>query len=431
MEKIEEQPRVVIEGVKPEIDCGRFPIKRIAGDTVTVEADIFADGHDALSAVLLYRREGEKGWSEAPMVFLVNDHWRGSFTVSEPGRYRYTITGWIDRFMTWRQDLQKKLEAGQDLSADLLAGARLVAGAVKRAPPPEAATLREWAEKLQSAQAGKPAKVSLALGRELAALMDKYPDRHSATTYHQELAIVVDREKARFGAWYEAFPRDCTTEPGKHGTFRDCEKRLGYIAGMGFDVIYLPPIHPIGHTFRKGKNNATSAGPDDPGTPWAIGSEEGGHKAVNPRLGTLADFRHLLAEAKKHGLEVALDIAFQCSPDHPYVREHPEWFRHRPDGTIQYAENPPKKYQDIYPLDFDNEHWRELWAELKSVVLFWIEQGVRIFRVDNPHTKPFSFWEWLIGSVKADHPDVIFLSEAFTRPRIMYRLAKLGFSQSY
>jgi starch synthase (maltosyl-transferring) len=428
---VEGRTRIVIEGVKPEIDGGRFPAKRIIGDTVVVEADIFADGHDALSAVLLYRKESDPIWIEVPMKFLVNDRWRGSFVANELGRYHYTLMAWVGRFKSWRQNLAKKVEASQDVSVDLLEGAQLISEASQHATKRDAHTMQGWAESLRSAEVSQSARTRLALSKKVATIMAKYPDKQFATTYPQELVLVVDRGRVRFSAWYEMFPRSCTSEPGRHGTFKDCEARLPYISAMGFDVLYFPPIHPIGITNRKGKNNAPTAVPDDPGTPWAIGSNEGGHKAVHPQLGTLEDFRRLMAKARDYGIEIALDLAYQCSPDHPYVREYPEWFQWRPDGTVQFAENPPKKYQDIYPLEFETDNWRELWEELKSVALFWIEQGVRIFRVDNPHTKPFAFWEWLIGEVKRDYPEVIFLAEAFTRPKIMYRLAKLGFSQSY
>jgi len=424
--------RTVIEGVEPEIDGGRFPIKRIIGDRVVVEADIFADGHDVLSAVLLYRKESDPNWTEAPMEFLVNDRWRGSFMVTKLGRYRYTFTAWVDRFKSWQQNLVKKAEAKQDVSADFLEGAQLIEEASQRATKRDTQTMQGWGESLRSNQKSKSTKTRLALSDKVAAIMAKYSDRRFATTYPKELVVVVDREKARFSTWYEVFPRSCAPEPGRHGTLKDCEARLPYISEMGFDVLYFPPIHPIGHTSRKGKNNTPKAKSGDPGTPWAIGSEEGGHKSVHLQLGTLEDFRSFVAKAREYGIEVALDLAFQCSPDHPYVKEHPEWFRWRADRTVQYAENPPKKYQDIYPLEFETDNWQNLWEELKSVVFFWIEeQGVRIFRVDNPHTKPFAFWEWLIGGIKKHYPDVLFLSEAFTRPKIMYQLAKLGFSQSY
>ncbi len=427
-----ERVRVIIEGVKPEIDGGRFPIKRVIGDEVVVEADIFADGHDALSALLLYRKEDDSQWTEVPMEFLVNDRWRGSFVVTELGHYLYTLMAWVDWFKSWQQDLAKRVEAGQeDMSVNLLVGAQLVSEVSQRASDPDSQRMQDWAKTLQSTHVDQKDRAQLALSNEVARLMDRYSDRQFAATYPKELLVVVDREKARFSTWYEMFPRSCAPEPGRHGTFSDCEARLPYITEMGFDVLYFPPIHPIGQTNRKGKNNVPQANPDDPGTPWAIGSKEGGHKSVDPRLGSLEDFRRLVTKARDYGIELALDIAFQCSPDHPYVKKHPEWFVRRPDGTVRYAENPPKKYQDIYPLNFESEHWQDLWKELKSVVLFWIDQGVRIFRVDNPHTKPFRFWEWLIADIKKAYPDVIFLSEAFTRPKVMYRLAKLGFTQSY
>lgn len=420
--------RVIIEGVKPEIDGGCFPAKRVVGERVVVEADIFTDGHDAISAVLLYREEGESRWKRTRMEPLVNDRWRGAFEVTEIGRYHYTLEAWVDRFKSWRQGLAKKIKAGQDVAVDLLNGAEFIARAAERASGAHKKRLQNFDTTLRSEQ---PARAQAALDEELAAIMKQYSEAQWPTTHDKELTVTVDRGKARFSTWYEMFPRSCASAPGKHGTFKDCIKRLPYVASMGFDVLYLPPIHPIGRQFRKGKNNTLTPGPDDTGSPWAIGGEEGGHKSIHPQLGSIADFRELVSKAKEHGLEIALDIAFQCTADHPYVKEHPEWFRKRPDGTMQYAENPPKKYQDIYPLDFETDQGKELWEELKSVFLFWIEQGVRIFRVDNPHTKPFPFWEWVIGEIKKDYPDAIFLAEAFTRPKVMYRLAKLGYTQSY
>jgi starch synthase (maltosyl-transferring) len=422
--------RVVIERVTPEVDGGRFAIKRTVGESVLVEADILADGHDTLSAMLLYRRERDVTWTEIPMEPLANDRWRATFTARELGRYRYTLEAWVDAFKSWRRDLGKKLDADQDVSVDLLVGAELIEAAARQATGADATKLLTWALTLRSTDA-LPSRAHLALDDEVAAVMASFPDRRLAARYVHELALVVDRERARFGSWYELFPRSCAPEPGRHGTFADCEARLPYLAAMGFDVLYLPPIHPIGRAYRKGRNNTVNATHDDVGSPWAIGAQEGGHKAVHPALGTLEDFRRLVLRAREHRIEVALDLAFQCAPDHPYVKLHAEWFRRRPDGTIRHAENPPKKYQDIVPFDFDGEDWAALWRELKSVVRFWIDQGVSIFRVDNPHTKPFPFWEWLITDVKADHPDVIFLSEAFTRPKVMYELAKLGFTQSY
>ena len=424
--------RVVIENVRPEIDGGRFPVKRTVGEEVTVTADIHTDGHDLITAVLRYRDGAGSPWQETPLREVGNDRWTGRFLVSSIGRSFYTIEAWVDRFRSWRRDLAKKADAGQDVRVDLLVGAQLVEEAAGRAKGADREALRKATEVLRVDDVSRAQEaVERALDEGLLRRMEAYPDRRHATAYGKELAVVVDREKARFSTWYELFPRSCSTEPGKHGTLRDVVGRLPYIAGMGFDVLYLPPVHPIGHSYRKGKNNVTDPGPDDLGSPWAIGSEEGGHKAVHPALGTLDDFRHLVEKAREQGLEVALDIAFQCSPDHPYVKEHPEWFRIRPDGSVQYAENPPKKYQDIYPLDFETADWRALWEELRSVVRFWIDQGVRIFRVDNPHTKPFDFWEWLIGGLKEEFPETIFLSEAFTRPKVMYRLAKAGFTQSY
>jgi starch synthase (maltosyl-transferring) len=430
--------RVAVESVTPQVDSGRFPAKRTLGEQVVVEADVFADGHDSLASVLRYRHQSSSEWTEAPMTALVNDRWRGRFSVTELGRYAYTVDGWVDPLKTWSKQLAKRIEANQDVKPDLEIGARLVEAAAKRAPGEDATkltalaqVLRKQGTALPAAQGERSASPNLVeLAAQLEALMDRHADRSLATTYSRELEVVVDPERARFGAWYELFPRSAA-KPGTHGTFRDVEQRLPYISGMGFDILYLPPIHPIGRTHRKGRNNSVRAAAGDPGSPWAIGSEQGGHKSVNPDLGTLDDFRRFVRVAGEHGLAVALDIAFQCSPDHPYVREHPEWFKHRPDGTIQFAENPPKKYEDIIPFDFETESWQELWAELLSVVQFWIDQGVRIFRVDNPHTKPFPFWEWLIGEIKRSQPDVIFLAEAFTRPKVMNRLAKLGFSQSY
>jgi len=413
---------VAIEAVSPEVEAGRFPAKRSLGERVAVEADVFADGHDAVACVIRYRHQSEEAWTEVPMVALVNDRWRAEIIVSQLGRYVYTVQGWVDRFQTWRRQLAKRIAAGQDVAQELKLGAQLVEAAAKRAQGAESAVLAKHAAGLAGGDA--------AIGKDLVDLMDRFADRSEAVTYPRELEMLVDPQRARFSAWYELFPRSAG-EPGRHGTFRDVEKRLPYIAGMGFDVLYMPPIHPVGRTNRKGANNSVKALPDEPGSPWAIGSVEGGHKSIAPELGTLDDFRHLLGAAKEKGLDVALDIAFQCSPDHPYVREHPEWFRHRPDGSIQYAENPPKKYEDIVPFDFECEAWRELWGELLSIVTYWIDKGVRIFRIDNPHTKPFPFWEWLIGEVKRDNPDVIFLAEAFTRPKVMYRLAKCGFTQSY
>jgi starch synthase (maltosyl-transferring) len=422
--------RVVIQFVKPEIDCGRNPVKRTTGETVLVEADIFADGHDSVSAALLFRRQDASTWSESPMEFLVNDRWRGEFPVTEIGRYVYTLQAWVDHFKSWRRDMLKRIQADEDSNVEYEIGAGFVEAAAGAAAPLHAQMLAEAVRTLRGVE-NQTARRRLVLDEELSQVMARYPDRRLATTYRRHLEVIVDAPRARFSTWYELFPRSCSPEPGRHGTFRDCEARLPYVADMGFDVLYLPPIHPIGRTHRKGRNNSPIARPDDVGSPWGIGSAEGGHKSIHPELGTLDDFRRLVARAAEYGIQIALDIAFQCSRDHPYVRDHPEWFRRRPDGTVQYAENPPKKYQDIYPFEFETEHWKELWEELKSIVVFWAEQGVRIFRVDNPHTKPFPFWEWLISGVREQYPEAIFLSEAFTRPKVMAELAKAGFTQSY
>jgi starch synthase (maltosyl-transferring) len=421
--------RVVIERVSPEIDGGRFAIKRVVGETVLVEAGVFADGHDLIACQILYWQD-KKELRTSPMRPLGNDRWRGGFCVEKLGRYQYTVEGWIDRFQTWRFELLKRVAAGQDVHVDLLIGAALIEEAAARAAGDDARLLRDWARRLRDAK-DEPKGAAIALEEEPLAILQRYPQCDLANRYEKDLAVTVDREKARFSTWYEIFPRSCSPQAGRHGTLRDCEEWLPYIASMGFDVVYFPPIHPIGRAFRKGKNNSEQSQPADVGSPWAIGSLEGGHKSIHPELGTLEDFGRFVAKAKEHGLEIALDIALQCTPDHPYVHQHLEWFRKRPDGTIQYAENPPKRYQDIYPLDFETADWRALWEELKSIFDFWINQGVRIFRVDNPHTKAFSFWEWVIGEIKEKHPDVLFLAEAFTRPRVMFRLAKLGFSQSY
>jgi starch synthase (maltosyl-transferring) len=418
--------RVVIEKVSPEIDCGRFPIKRAVGERVVVEADVFCDGHDYPSAVLLYRREEDSEWTEVEMAPLVNDRWRAEFPVTELGRYCYSVVGWVDHFKTWSRDLAKRVAAEQDVTVDLEIGARMVDAAAERAQGPDADRLRTYAEEIRGAGGSEAA-----LSTDLFRLMSRHAERRFATRYSKELPVRVDPVRARYSTWYELFPRSTSPEPGRHGTFRDVERLLPDIARMGFDVLYLPPIHPIGQAHRKGKNNAVTAEPGEPGSPWAIGGPEGGHKSIHPELGTLDDFKHLIAAAGQHGIDIAMDIAFQASPDHPYTTEHRAWFRERPDGTIQYAENPPKKYQDIYPFDFESDDWQGMWHELESVFRYWCEQGIRIFRVDNPHTKAFPFWEWCIAEIKRDYPDTIFLSEAFTRPKVMYRLAKAGFTQSY
>jgi len=419
---------VVIENVAPLVDGGRYPVKREVGMVLEVSADIFKEGHEVLRAFLKYRRADESVWRETPMRFVDNDRWAGAFTPSDNARYLYTIEAMADAFRSWLADLAKRVEAGQDVASELKEGVALVRAAAGRATAEDAAALTAWVGRIEKSPA-QPAAVALAQDPALAALMDRHLDRADATWNEREYELVVDRERARFAAWYEFFPRSGVAV--RHGTFGDAESQLERAAAMGFDVVYLPPIHPIGRAHRKGRNNALTSQPGEPGSPWAIGGAEGGHDAVLADLGTLADFDRFVARARALGLEVALDFAIQCSPDHPYVREHPEWFFHRPDGTIKYAENPPKKYQDVYPVNFYGEDPRPLWQEMRRLVEFWIGHGVTHFRVDNPHTKPVRFWEWLIREVQTAHPEVVFLAEAFTRPKMMKVLAKAGFTQSY
>jgi starch synthase (maltosyl-transferring) len=401
---------------------------------VRIQADLFVDGHDAISAVLKHRQASQAQWSEVAMELVVNDRWQASFTVEALGDYFYTVEAWVNHFQSWRRDLEKKVKAGQDIKVELQAGIILVKRAWCRAKPVNAddgQALRSVLEILSSGpEITDLAKTTVAISPRLGELMGRYGEREHVVR-SPVLRVMVDPVLASSGAWYELFPRSTSSDPTRPGTLKDCELWLSRISKMGFDVLYLTPIHPIGETHRKGKNNNLACLPGDPGSPWAIGSRRGGHKSIDPALGTLEDFRRLVRRARELKIEVALDMAFQCSPDHPWVQEHPQWFHKRPDGSIQYAENPPKKYQDIYPLNFETEDWQALWCELKSVFEFWIEQGISVFRVDNPHTKPFRFWEWCLGELKAARPDLIFLCEAFTRPKVMFYLAKIGFSQSY
>jgi starch synthase (maltosyl-transferring) len=418
--------RAVILAVRPEVDGGRYAVKRIIGERIDVEADLVADGHDVLRAVLLHQPPGAIGWEEVELVPAGNDLWRASFVASQLGRHAYTVIAWVDEFASWRHGFERKVQAGNDVSVELLEGALLVEAAADRVKD---LRLTQHATVLRGTRPISE-RIALALGNELAEAMKRAPDRSHAARYRANLELHVERPLAAASSWYELFPRSTGPE-GKHGTLRDAEKMLDYVAELGFDIVYLPPIHPIGHAFRKGPDNSPVAGPDDPGSPWAIGGPEGGHTSVHPQLGTLADFDHFVGEAARRGLEVALDIAFQCSPDHPWVKQHPDWFKQRPDGSIQYAENPPKKYQDVYPFDFESRDWKQLWAALRDVFLFWCDHGVRVFRVDNPHTKPIPFWEWCLREVQAKFPDAIFLAEAFTRPKLMHSLAKSGYSQGY
>ena len=446
MKPSEGRSRVVIEDVRPAVDAGRHPACRILGDQLTVTAAVFADGHDMLAARLLYRHSSERRWRYTAMTELGNDLWTASFTVNKLGTWQFSVQGWVDHFETWVRDLKKRLDAqaneanpaapSQNIPLALRTGALLVEAAAGRAQGTDSTQLHELATSLRWMADQDAASYESPITEEIRQLVSRYPDLAFATRATIEYPLWVDRERARFSSWYELFPRSASTVAGQHGTFKDVEAQLPEIAAMGFDILYMPPIHPIGTAFRKGKNNSTIAGPDDVGSPWAIGARptkdnEGGHKAILPELGTFEDFDDLVKAARAANMELALDIAFQCSPDHPWVTDHPAWFTTRPDGSIQYAENPPKKYQDIYPLNFESVEWRSLWDELKSVFEFWIKRGVKVFRVDNPHTKALPFWEWCIGTLRQEHPEVLYLAEAFTRPHVMYSLAKAGFTQSY
>ncbi len=474
MKPHEGRSRVVIENIVPEIDGGRHAAKRIVGDTVRITASIYGDGHDHLGARLQYRRADERTWRHAPFHPLGNDVWQAEFVADSIGGWVYTVQAWVDHFDTWIHDLHKRIDAqgtiatthgvnlnepsaddnataatkapragadapvqdalakaaAADVALAFRTGAILLDHASTIARDADARMLKSTASSLRWMAERPQDRYDFPLADEAIELAMKYPDLKFATTYGKELPLWVDRERARFSSWYEFFPRSAG-EPGQHGTLRDVTRRLPEVAAMGFDVLYMPPIHPIGTAFRKGKNNSTVAEPGDVGSPWAIGNTDGGHKAILKELGSFADFAEMVTAANGLGMDIALDIAFQCSPDHPWVRQHPDWFQIRPDGTIQYAENPPKKYQDIYPINFESSDWQALWQELFSVFAFWIDKGVRTFRVDNPHTKALPFWEWCIAEVRKTHPEVIFLAEAFTRPHVMYGLAKMGYTQSY
>lgn len=425
--------RVVIECVSPEIEAGRFPAKAVAGWPFTVEADIFCDGHDTIDAAFLIRRADEADWREVPMAALGNDRWRGVTVVEDNARYVYTVIAWRDLFANWRDEITKKHAAGVEIGLELTEGRDLVATAAResdRATPADRKRLKALVAEVNASDA-EADRLELLLSAETADLMRSAGIRTNLSRHVRELPLTVDRKAAAFSAWYEIFPRSMSDDAERHGTFDDVIAKLPYVRELGFDVLYFPPIHPIGTAFRKGRNNTLTPTADDPGSPYAIGSEEGGHDAIHPELGSFGDFARLIAAARDHGLEIALDFAIQCSPDHPWIREHADWFDWRPDGTIKYAENPPKKYQDIVNVHFYRDAFPAVWYALRDIVLFWAERGVRIFRVDNPHTKPFPFWEWMIRDVQDKHPDIIFLAEAFTRPKVMKRLAKVGFTQSY
>ncbi|WP_080058604.1 alpha-1,4-glucan--maltose-1-phosphate maltosyltransferase [Spirosoma aerolatum] len=447
------QSRVVIEHVSPELDGGLYPIKAVPGDVIAVEADIFADGHDYLTAVLLFKHIDDANWTETAMAPIINDRWGASFVVEKQGKYLYTLESWVDHPGSWQHEVHLKVADGQRITSELLAGAQYLDGMLVRAggateqkkggkgkgtkaksepisESTDAKAIREMAALFRDESRYNEA-VSVAESDQFTFYASRYPERQHVTRYGHELGVEVDRARAGFSNWYCLFPRSASRVEGKHGTFKDVEALLPRISGMGFDVLYLPPIHPIGTAHRKGKNNSVICQPGEPGVPYGIGSPEGGHDAIHPELGTVEEFKHLIAIAANYGMEVAMDLAIQCSPDHPWAKEHPEWFKKRPDGSIQYAENPPKKYQDIYPVYFETDDWQNLWEELKRVLLVWASWGVRIVRVDNPHTKPFGFWEWIIAEVKKEFPDMLFLAEAFTRPKVMQELGKRGFAQSY
>lgn len=421
--------RVVVANVSPQVEGGRYPAKGALDELLIISADVFGDGHDEIKAAVLIKHKKERKWREYPMVFTNNDRWEFDFEATKLGFYQFQVLGWVDHFETWRKGLGKKYAAGQDISLELQIGAGLIEQAAKNAGKDEKELLQQWQLTLSKA---KPQNgFELVNDNEVISLMSRQRDESSITVFPLVLEMEIERKRASYSTWYELFPRSAATGPGKHGTFNDVKKILPRVAQMGFDVLYFPPIHPIGLTKRKGKNNSLTAEEGDPGSPWAIGGKEGGHKAIHPELGTMKDFQSLTKEAAKNGIEIAMDIAFQCSPDHPYVKEHPQWFKWRPDGTVQYAENPPKKYEDILPFDFESDDWQNLWRELHSVIEFWVEKGITVFRVDNPHTKALRFWEWVIPQIRDKNPDVIFLAEAFTRPRIMEQLGKAGFNQSY
>lgn len=440
--------RPVVRGVRPQVDGGRRAAKATVGERVKIEADAFVDGHDALWCEVRFRHESNRRWTTDRMEASVDDHWWGTLPVDSSGRYQFMVRARVDAFARWRDELKAWAEAGQDLAAHLASGAVLIEAAAARARAPERRMLEELAALVRLAPRGLETLVpaghmaplrdnlhsddatlrEILLSTRLTSVMGPLADPATKTD-SETYEVMATLAKARFSTWYEMFPRSASA--AAHGTFADVRERLDYVEEMGFDVLYLPPVHPIGLTARKGRDGAPTAGPDDVGSPWAIGAHSGGHTAVNPDLGTLAEFRELLQAAASRGIDLAIDLAFQASPDHPWVLEHPSWFRHAPDGTIRYAENPPKRYEDIYPFDFESPDWRDLWTALLDVVWFWIDQGVKVFRVDNPHTKPFPFWEWLLATVRSEAPDTIFLSEAFTRPRVMEHLARIGFTQSY
>lgn len=429
MNQLSGQVRTVVRDVYPTIDSGRYAIKRVVGETVNVWADVLVDGHDIVCAAVQYRHKSERRWREASATSIGEDRWHASFHVDKLGEYVYRVAGWVDYALYWQYGLSKKADAGVNVSLEIQEGLEVLQTLLGQCTKSEA----KWLEKVKGVFKNKESQaeaIQLARSEKMSSLLAKYPNR-PFIAYSPEYKITVEREKAVFSTWYEFFPRSSSPTKGTHGTFKDCINLLPRVAELGFDTLYFPPVHPIGYINRKGKNNTTTALDGDVGSCWGIGSKEGGHKDIHPKLGTLADFKRLIKEANKLGIEIAMDYALQATPDHPWVKQHPAWFKQRPDGSIQYAENPPKKYQDIYPVYFETEDWKKMWSEFKDILLFWIEQGLHVFRVDNPHTKPFGFWEWIIAEIRTQHPDIVFLSEAFSRPKVMHELAKAGFSQSY
>ncbi len=420
------QNRTVIDHVLPQVNNGRFPIKRVVGEAVNIQASIFGDGHDYLRALVEYRHDSHKKWTTIPMQEHPNDEWSASFIVEKQGLYHYRVVAWVDHLLTWRNGFVKKLADGQAMQVELQIGQQLLQAAAKLYSKAKAKPLLDAVKTLTTEEAS-----DFVLSNSFAQLIETWPLRQYETVYDHSLQVRVGRLKERYSTWYELFPRSASPDINRSGTLKDVQALLPRLEEMGFDVLYMPPVHPIGKRNRKGRNNATDALPGEPGSPWAIGSDEGGHKAILPELGHIQDYKALVKAAAAKDIDVALDLAFQCAPDHPYITQHPEWFIWRPDGSIAYAENPPKKYQDIVPINFESADWKNLWEELLSVVEFWCEAGVKIFRVDNPHTKPYRFWEWLIARIFQKYPDTIFLAEAFTRPRVMAELAKRGFQQSY
>ena len=426
--------RVIIENIKPSVDNGKHQVKRVINEILNVSADIFCDSHDFVAASVMFKQNSENKWNAAPMQHIVNDRWQGVFPLEKQGVYVYRVKAWADPFQSWHRDILKKINAHTDYEVDLLVGADIIAKTIKSytgITPNEKSFLEDTIFLFNEKNKALEDKIQPVTSNQLLKILNKYPLHQNASVSEKEFEVLVERERSNFSAWYEVFPRSLSKNGFEHGTFKDCEAFLPYVSEMGFDVLYLPPVHPIGETNRKGKNNSVAAKPGEPGSPWAIGGKGGGHKSIHPELGDIEDFERFIQKAGEYGMEIAMDIAFQCSPDHPYVKENPQWFKKRPDGSLQYAENPPKKYQDIYPIYFETDDWEALWKELKSVFLYWIDKGVKIFRVDNPHTKSLNFWGWVINEIKQIHHDVIFLAEAFTRPKVMYNLAKQGFTQSY